>query len=274
MSSAAHMAGAPELLSVQGLSKDYALRQGLLRPNQIISGIRDIWLSLATGTTTAIVGRSGAGKSTLARCIAGLEEPTAGEIWIRGMRVEAVTRRCRNTLAPVQLILQDSASALNPRFTASEIVAEPLLLQQVSRIDAGARVSKLMDAVGLAAEYASRQPYQLSGGERQRLAIARALALRPSLLILDEGFSGLDFGVQHRVLALLRELQLRFALTYLLISHDLRLMTEIASEIAIMHRGSILEQGATRAIVSAPRHQQTRALIQSVPGPALLEGKS
>jgi ABC-type glutathione transport system ATPase component len=270
--SLAHTTTAPlALLHVCGVSKEYRVHHGMLRRNGMVRAVEDVSLTLAAGTTTAIVGQSGAGKSTLARCIAGLEQPTSGQIWIRHSEPAAASKRERPAIArDVQLIFQDSATALNPHFTAGEIIAEPLVIQGVYPVEIAQRVAQLLCAVGLPPAIAIRRPRQLSGGERQRLAIARALALEPSLLILDEAFSGLDLPIQRRILNLLRQLERQFGLTYLAISHDLRLMAAIADVIAIMYQGRIVEQGATRTILTNPQHPHTRALLNAIPGRALV----
>jgi peptide/nickel transport system ATP-binding protein len=225
-----------DLLVVRNLSKSY--RRSVLR---------DVSLTLGRGRTLALVGPSGSGKSTLARCIAGFEKPDAGEILLAaGVRP--------------QLIFQQPASTLNPRFTAAEIIEEPLAIQHRDRTGAAARAMQL---VGLPVEALGKRALAFSGGERQRLAIARALVLEPELLILDESFAGLDWKLQEQVTALLRDLQKRLGLAYLVISHDLELVAGLANDIAVMEEGSIVEQGPTRQLLAAPQHWLTQRLVHA-----------
>jgi peptide/nickel transport system ATP-binding protein len=222
---------------------------------------------VAAGTTLALVGESGSGKSTLARCLARLEEADSGEIWFEGRDILRLRGR---DLVPVrrriQLIFQDSATALNPRFSALEIVEEPLLIQgRGGKAERRNRALELMEAVGLRTDWATRRSLELSGGQRQRLAIARALAAEPSLLIFDEALAGLDVLIQSQIVNLLLDLQVSRGLTYLYVSHDLELMGRIADEIAVLCAGRIVERGNAAAIVAGPRHPHTQALLAAVP---------
>lgn len=258
------MEAEPPLVRILGLTKRYV---GRGRSPRIVQALAGIDLTIVRGSDLALVGQSGSGKSTLARCLARLDEPTSGQIWFEG--VDLLAQRGRRLLPyreRMQLILQDSATALDPRLSAAEIVAEPL--DVLGRGDGRARrrqALELMDTVGLPAAWAGRRPLELSGGQRQRLAIARALAVKPRLLILDEAFAGLDASIQAQVAVLLRDLQGRHGLTYLYISHDLALMSLLADEVAIMFEGCIVEQGAVGRIFADPRHPHTRALIAAVP---------
>jgi ABC-type dipeptide/oligopeptide/nickel transport system ATPase subunit len=209
--------------------------------------LNQVSLTIARGETLGLVGPSGSGKSTLARCIAGFEAPTSGEVWI----------------APgtkVQLIFQEPAASLNPRFTAAEIVEEPLVIQRRPRAGAAARAMKL---VGLPADCLGKRAHSFSGGERQRLAIARALVTQPGLLILDESFAGLDQKLQEQIARLLRELQTRLGLTYLLIAHDLEIVAEMAHRLAVMEAGSIVEEGQAKDILTSPKHSLTQRLVEA-----------
>ena len=260
------MEAEPALIRVCGLTKRYA-RRGERRGSPEVQALADVDLEVARGATLALVGQSGSGKSTLARCLARLEEPTSGQIWFEGVNLLALRgRRLRPFRERVQLILQDSATALDPRLTAAEIVAEPL--DVLGRGDGRERrrcALELMETVGLPAAWAGRRPLELSGGQRQRLAIARALAVKPQLLILDEAFAGLDASIQAQVASLLQELQGRQGLTYLYISHDLALMSLLADEVAIMFEGRIVEHGAVGRIFADPCHPHTRALLATMP---------
>jgi ABC-type dipeptide/oligopeptide/nickel transport system ATPase subunit len=213
-----------------------------------VQALDGVDLEIPRGATLALVGESGSGKSTLALCLAGLEAPDCGEITAGG---------------PVQLVFQDAAGSLNPRMRAADLVAEPLVVRR--RPNARLRALELMEQVGLAAHRAGDLPHRFSGGQRQRLALARALALEPALLILDETLSGLDLSVQGQIMNLLFDLQRSRGLTYLLISHDLRLAARVASEIAVMHAGRIVERGAPLDLLADPRHPHTRALVAAIP---------
>jgi peptide/nickel transport system ATP-binding protein len=226
-----------DLLAVRHLSKSYRRRPVL----------RDVSLTLARGRTLALVGPSGSGKSTIARCIAGFEKPDTGEIVLASQ-------------ARPQLIFQQPASSLNPRFTAAEIIEEPLVIQRRERQGAAARAMQL---VNLPADALNKRALQFSGGERQRLAIARALVLEPDLLILDESFAGLDFRLQEQIAALLRDLQERLGLAYLVISHDLELVAGLSHELAVMEDGAIVEQGPTRQLLAAPQHPLSQRLVEA-----------
>jgi ABC-type glutathione transport system ATPase component len=206
--------------------------------------------TLGRGKTLGVVGSSGSGKSTLARCIAGFETPDSGEIAFDGAPRQ------------IQLIFQQPASSLNPRFTAGEIVEEPLLIQRRGTpAERRARAAAALDLVGIAASALGKRSQQFSGGERQRLAIARSLVLEPKLLILDESFNGLDPALTVQIANLLRELQARLGLSYILIAHDLELVSEFAGEIAVMEDGRLVEHGTTSAVFCAPQQPRTRELI-------------
>jgi peptide/nickel transport system ATP-binding protein len=263
---AAQRAMKPALVKTGGLCKRYSQRSPFSWKRFVIDALVNVNFEIASGCLTALVGESGSGKSTLAACLAMLEKPDAGEIWFEG---EEMSRRSDRELAPlrpkIQMVFQDSAEALNPRFSAAEIIAEPLSIQQgCSTKQLRTRACELMEEVGLAADWADRRPLQFSGGQRQRLAIARAIALKPLFVILDESLSGLDLSTQAQILNLLLELQTTHGLTYLLISHDLSLVGQIADFVAVMHKGRIIEYGARRQVIGNPQHDQTRRLLDSV----------
>jgi ABC-type glutathione transport system ATPase component len=241
--------------------------RGLTRRYGALTALDAVDLEVARGATLALVGESGSGKSTLARCLARLEEPDAGELLFEGRDVLALGGRdLRPFHARVQLVLQDAAACLNPRFTAAEIVAEPLVVcRRGSSGEQRRRALELMELTGLPADRADQPPHRFSGGQRQRLALARALALEPELLILDEALSGLDVSIQAHMANLLMEIQRQRSLTYLFISHDLAFASCLAGEMAVMHRGRVVERGAPRAILAAPSHPHTRALVAAIP---------
>lgn len=245
------------LLRAVSLSKSYARGGWLSRRRFHVEVLRAVDLNIRAGSTLALIGRSGSGKSTLARCLACLEEPDSGEIWFAGKDLATLVRR---ELAPVrrqiQLIFQEPGASLNPRFTAFEIVSEPLLIAGVgTKRDRRERSLELMELVGLPARLESRLPCELSGGQRRRLAIARALALEPKLLILDEALTGLDLSTRAQISNLLLKLQKVCSLTYLCISHDLELVTHLADEVAVLAEGRIVEGGAPELVAKSGRAQ-------------------
>ena len=260
--------GQPEpLVRVQGLSKRYLQRRWFSREKFLVQALDNVELTIARGCTLALVGESGSGKSTLARCLARLEEPSSGEIWYEGRNLlDLSPQQLLPFRRQIQLIFQDPASALNPRLSAVEIVAEPLAIQQCgTKKERHQRALELMEQVGLPPQWGDRLPLEFSGGQRQRLAIARALALEPKFLVLDEALSGLDLSLQAQIVNLLLELQALHSLTYLYISHDLSLVGHIADEVAVMHQGKIVERARTSELFSHPQHPQTRALLAAIP---------
>ncbi len=258
---------ADELLSAHGLSKRFVRGGGALRTGHAVQALEAVDLEIAVGSTLALVGESGSGKSTLARCLTLLEQPDAGEIRFLGrdlLRLSA--REVFSVRSQIQLVFQDPTSAMNPRLSAAEIVEEPLLVRRLGD-DAGRRrrALELMETVGLLPDWSRKRPLELSGGQRQRLAIARALALEPKLLILDEALAGLDALVQAQVVNLLLALQAQRGLAYLFVSHDLGLMARLADEVAVLLRGRIVERGSALSVFARPRHAHTQALLAAIP---------
>ncbi|HUK52953.1 MAG TPA: ATP-binding cassette domain-containing protein [Candidatus Binatia bacterium] len=251
------------LLSVAGLVKQYVRTGPAGGSRGILTALDGVTFTLAAGRTLAVVGRSGSGKSTLALCIAGLERPTAGSILVEGRDMASLGATELRALRPrIQLVFQDPAASLNPRFTAEQLVAEPLQVQgRVPARERPGRVRLLMECVGLSAAMRSRTPGEFSGGQRQRLAIARALALEPRVLILDEALSALDCSVQAQIANLVAELQPALRLSCLFITHDLRMAGWLADEIAVMERGRIVEMGSSEAVVESPQHGVTQSLV-------------
>ena len=254
------------LLRVCGLSKQYLQRRPFSRKQIAVTAFEDVSLTIFPGKTLAVVGESGAGKSSLARCIALLERPSAGEIELGGKNLLPLRgKELFATRREVQLIFQDPSSALNPRLTAGEIIAEPLLIQGEGRgSQRRLRVLRLMEKVGLDPAWERKRPLEFSGGQRQRLAIARALVLGPKLLILDEALSNLDAANQALILKLLAQLQAAHALSFLHISHDLRLVSEFADEVAVMYQGRIVECKTRSKLFASPEHSYTKQLLASV----------
>jgi ABC-type glutathione transport system ATPase component len=255
--------GGTSFLRVRGLSKRY-LRGRTWRKSEV-AAVRSVDFEIPAGKTLGLVGSSGSGKSTVARCVFRLERPDAGEIWIDGMDIAQLgSRKLFPFRARIQMIFQDAATSMNPRFSAAEIIEEPLLIQGFGdHAERRMRVRELMNEVGLSSNWADRSAIEFSGGQQQRLAIARALALKPKLLVLDEALSGLDLSTQAQVTNLLLGLQAAHSLTYLLISHDLSLVARMADFIAVMSAGQIIEQGPTARIVSNPADPETQSLLAS-----------
>jgi peptide/nickel transport system ATP-binding protein len=254
------------VLRVCGLSKQYLQRRPFLRKKIAVTAFQDVSLAIFPGKTLAVVGESGAGKSSLARSIALLERPSAGEIELGGKNSLARGRKQLFAMRrQVQLIFQDPSSALNPRLTAGEVIAEPLLIQgEGTGAQRRLRVLRLMEQVGLDPAWERKRPLEFSGGQRQRLAIARALALGPRLLILDEALSNLDAANQALILKLLAQLQAAHALSFLHISHDLRLVSEFADDVAVMYQGRIVECQTAGKLFASPEHFYTKELLASV----------
>ncbi len=254
------------LVRTTALSKRYVQSGGFLGKRFVIDALTNVELDIAPGCLTALVGGSGSGKSTLARCLAMLEKPDAGEIWFEGKSIlPGNLRELAQSRPKIQMVFQDSAGALNPRFSAAQIIAEPLEIQhRETGHGLRARACELMEEVGLSPDWADRRPLEFSGGQRQRLAIARAIALRPIFLILDESLSGLDLSIQAQILNLLLDLQDAHSLTYLLISHDLTLVGQVADSVAVMHQGRIVERGSRQQVLSNPQHAHTQELVGSV----------
>ena len=254
------------LLRVENLGKQYHVRKsaGAIDNFAALDGVS---FSIAPQTTLALVGESGSGKSSLALCIACLERPTSGSIFLEGIDVTSLDQNKLRLLRPqIQLVFQDPASSLNPRWAALDIVSEPFLVQRrFTKPDRAVRALQLLDRVALPRKLAGRTAGELSGGQKQRLAIARALALEPKLIILDEALSALDCSVQAQIANLLVELQAFLRLTYLFITHDLAMAAHLADHVAVMQRGRIVESGPARKILSSPSHDATRSLLAATP---------
>src|ERR1700720_2193089 len=257
------------LLRVKGLSKQY-VRGGLWRKHVPVAAVRCVDFDVPRGQTLALVGESGSGKSTVARCVTRLERPDSGQILIQGADIAQLNSR---DLVPfrsgIQMVFQDAVTSMNPRFSALEVIDEPLLIRAQGAQGGRNRQSRrdlardLMVEVGLAPDWMNRSILHFSGGQRQRLALARALALRPQLLVLDEALSGLDLSTQAQIANLLLDLQAAHSLTYLLISHDLALVARLAAAIGVMSEGQTVEVGPTQQVISSPNHAATKKLLAS-----------
>jgi len=248
------------MLRVRSLSKQYW--RGMWPARTPIAALSDVALEIGAGKTLALVGASGSGKSTVARCVVRLETPDAGQIWFDGTDIARLNSR---ELLPlrrsIQMIFQDATTAMNPRFTAAEVIQEPLRIQGHSRSEQIDMAEALMKEVALSPDWLHRPVMWFSGGQRQRLAIARALTLRPKLLVLDEALSGLDLSVQAQVANLLVDLQQSHSLTYLLISHDLAIVSRMAEHVGVLAGGRIVEQGPVQEIFQNPKHDDTKLLL-------------
>ncbi|ODT66507.1 MAG: peptide ABC transporter ATP-binding protein [Pelagibacterium sp. SCN 63-23] len=253
------------VLEVRDLKRDYVTSGGLFGPTKVVHAVKGVNFSLEKGKTLAVVGESGCGKSTLARMITLIDPPTSGEIRIDGEKVDVsqVTREMRRK---VQIVFQNPYGSLNPRQKIGDVLAEPLLLNtSMPAAQRRDRAMAMLTKVGLGPEHFNRYPHMFSGGQRQRIAIARALMLNPSFLVLDEPVSALDLSVQAQILNLLKDLQDEFALTYVFISHDLSVVRYIADEVMVMYFGDVVEHGSRDQVFSAPQHDYTKTLFAATP---------
>lgn len=253
------------VLNVVDLHKEFRVRRrGRMRT---LTAVDSVTVDIHPGETVALVGESGSGKSTAARCIARLIEPTRGSVVLDGHDVQTLPRRAlARTYRDVQMVFQDPNSSLNPRMTIRAVLHEPLRLHtDLDRAARDARAEELLVSVGLTPAHLDRYPSQLSGGQRQRVGIARALAVSPKLLLLDEPTASLDVSVRGQILDLLARLQDEHALAYLFISHDLDVVRRIADRVLVMYLGSIVESGHTEDIFTNPAHPYTRALLSAAP---------
>jgi dipeptide transport system ATP-binding protein len=255
------------LVVARELKRDYLIGGGLFRPPATIKALAGVSFDLAQGRTLAVVGESGSGKSTLARLVTMIEEPTSGTLTIDGVDAVRGDLAARNRLRrQVQIVFQNPYSSLNPRQTIRSALEEPLLVNFATPAAERREAARAMMArVGLSPEHAGRYPHMFSGGQRQRIAIARALMLRPKLVVLDEPVSALDVSVRAQVLNLLTELQAEFGLSYLFISHDLSIVRHFADNVLVMYLGRAVEKGPRQAIFGAPQHPYTRALLSATP---------
>jgi oligopeptide/dipeptide ABC transporter ATP-binding protein len=233
----------------------------------VVRAVDGVTLALGRGETLALVGESGCGKSTLARAILGLNQRTQGEVRLEGTPVEPLGSRGRQALCRrLQMVFQDPDASLDPRRTIGSAVAEGLeLYEKLSRAELELRVLELLAAVGIDGAFVSRYPHELSGGQKQRVCIARALATKPEILVCDEAVSALDVSIQAQILNLLIDLRERLGLSYLFITHDLRVVRQIADVVAVMYLGQIVELSPASALFEAPKHPYTRALLAAVP---------
>ena len=258
------------VLTVRGLSKRFAGRRRLgggRAPG--VDAVRDVSFSIEAGQTLGLVGESGCGKSTLGRAILRLCEPTSGQVLLDGEDVTAMSKAAlHQTRASMQMIFQDPYASLSPRRTVGQTLLEPLELHPFgTRQEHDARIRELLDIVGLSAAILDRYPHEFSGGQRQRIGIARALVLKPKLIVADEPVSALDVSVQSQVLNLIKDLQARFGIAFLFISHDLAVVQHVSDWVGVMYLGRLVELAPAQALYATPRHPYTRALLSAVPVP-------
>ncbi|MGO4714571.1 ABC transporter ATP-binding protein [Bradyrhizobium sp. 2TAF24] len=255
---------ATPLLEVRDLTRHFRMRGG-----GVVRAVENISFRIGRGETFALVGESGCGKTTLTKLVLGLEQPTSGDILFDGVALgSASPAQLRAYRRQAQAVFQDPYASLNPRLRVRTIIAEPLMAHGIGdRASRRARVAELLDVVGLPATAADLYPHEFSGGQRQRIAIARALALKPSFMVLDEPISALDVSIRAQILNLLADIQEEFGLTYLVVAHDLALVEHFSSHVGVMYLGSMAERGPTATVFARPHHPYTRALLASVPRP-------
>lgn len=266
----------PLILEARHLKKYFNLGSSLLPAHRrAVRAVDDVSLSVGRGETLGLVGESGSGKSTLGRCLVRLYDITAGEIWFDGSNITHIGRSALRALQPrMQMVFQDPYASLNPRRRIGNSIAEPLRVHRnLSRSGIENRTAELLHLVGLRPEHRQRFPHELSGGQRQRVGIARALALEPALIVADEPVSALDVSIQAQIVNLFLDLQERLSLTYVFVAHDLSVVRQIATRIAVMYLGVIVEIGLAEAVLNHPAHPYTEALISAVPL-ASLHGKA
>jgi peptide/nickel transport system ATP-binding protein len=258
------------LLATHRVTRSFAVSQGLFRPKRMLHAVNGVDLAIASGDVLGIVGESGCGKSTLARMMLGLLQPSAGRIALDGADLRTLDRR--DVARRVQPVFQDPYASLNPRRRIADIVSLPLAVHGIgTRAERRRAAIEMLERVGLPPRLGDRYPRELSGGQRQRVAIARALVMRPAIVICDEPTSALDVSVQAQVLNLLMDLRREFKLTYVFISHNLAVVEHIATRVAVMYLGRVVELAETEALFTNPRHPYTKALLASVltPEPGL-----
>lgn len=261
------MAASPNLLDVDELKVHFVLRATM--PWQragTVKAVDDVSLSIGQGETLGLVGESGCGKTTVSRAVMRMIEPTAGRIRLEGVDISRLGgRELRRLRGKFQIVFQDPANSLNPRMIVEQLLAEPLEIAKRPRAEINERVSELLQVVGLDAQHRRRYPHEFSGGQKQRIGIARALALRPKLVVCDEPVSALDVSVQAQIINLLKDIQRERGIGYLFVAHDLRVVRQISHRVAVMYLGRIVEQAPRTRLFGDPKHPYTRALMSAAP---------
>jgi oligopeptide transport system ATP-binding protein len=265
------------LLEVTDLVKHFPVKRGILVDREVdqVRAVDGISFKIEPGQTLGVVGESGSGKSTACRAVLQLIKPTSGSIRFEGREIAGLGRRQMRPLRrEMQMVFQDPQASLNPRKRVGQIIGDPLRLQKVaSGSDLRRRVQELLERVGLSSEHYNRFPHEFSGGQRQRIGIARALALKPKLVVCDEPVSALDVSIQAQIVNLLDDLQDEFGLTYLFVAHDIGVVRHISDRIAVMHHGKIVEQGTADEVCERPQDDYTKKLLAAVPIPAPRESR-
>jgi peptide/nickel transport system ATP-binding protein/oligopeptide transport system ATP-binding protein len=258
-----------DLLEVTNLVKNFELRvnNGARRKKRIVQAVTNVSFSVGKGQTLGLVGESGSGKTTVGRCILRLIEPTAGKVEFEGQDLGSLNfEELRALRRKMQIVFQDPFASLDPKMTVGASISEPLIVQNVPG-DHSDKVIELLELVGLSADHAQRFPHEFSGGQRQRIGVARALALNPALIVLDEPVSALDVSIQAGVINLFEDLQARLGMSYVFIAHDLSVVRHIADRVAVMYLGKVVEIGEQQAVYEHPTHPYTKALLSAVPLP-------
>lgn len=257
------------LVEIKNLVKSFPIKGGIFsREVASVKAVSDVSFSISKGETVGLVGESGCGKSTLGRCILRLIEPTSGQVLFDGQDITALdTESLRRLRRRMQIIFQDPYASLNPRMTVGDIISEPLEIHGLYKGEREKRVRKLLDLCGLRTEAVNRYPHEFSGGQRQRICIARALAVEPEFIVCDEPVSALDVSIQAQILNLMMDLQSELKLTYLFISHDLKVVEHVSTKVAVMYLGKIVEMSDAQNIYTDPQHPYTQALLSAIPIP-------
>ena len=257
------------LLSVQGLVKEFQMKsaRGMRRKKRVVQAVSDVSFEVGRGETLGLVGESGSGKTTVGRCVLRLIEPTSGTVTFEGRDLSTLEfEELRELRRKMQIVFQDPYASLDPKMTVGASIAEPLVVQGVEG-NHEEKVVSLLELVGLSADHARRFPHEFSGGQRQRIGVARALALDPALIVLDEPVSALDVSIQAGVVNLFADLQSRLGMSYVFIAHDLSVVRHVADRVAVMYLGKIMEIGPAEQVYETPTHPYTKALLSAVPLP-------
>ena len=255
------------IVGVKDIVKTFAMKKGAFGKHGLVKAVDRVSLSIPEGNTYGLVGESGCGKTTLARALLRLIEPDSGEIMIRNTPIHTLQKKeLRQFRKNMQIVFQDPYGSLNPRMTVEKIIAEALKIHcQLTKKDIASRISELLAMVGLDKHFASRYPHELSGGQRQRIGIARAIALSPSFIVLDEPISALDVSIQGQILNLLLDIQEQFGMSYLFVAHNLAVVKHISTMVGVMYLGKLVEENTASVLYKKPLHPYTKSLLSSIP---------